>query len=629
MHPIWIGLLGKARRLATPCRWGLLTLAILLQGPAAWALVYGALYPVTEFEVEYALDHPEHIPTQDVLALEVGLRATPEGFVAPRPVDRTVRMRLSSLPRGGRYSVTAIQHVTQHVVSTFNRRGYNGVIVMVPDIEEGTGRDLRAPGDTVLTLRIWTGRVSELTTIADGDRFAGLSVDERTDNAAHEWIRQRAPVQPGGRDGLLNAKALEDYAAEVSRHPGRNVDVELVPGETPGTSEVNLRVAESKPWYGFVQYSNTGTTSTTKNRERFGFTHRQLTGRDDIARVEYTTGDFDATHAVIASYVTPVTLDYPKLRVGVRGWWSRFDSSELGDFDGSFHGSQAGIEPAVILNVFQHEDFFLDVSAGVRMQRIEIENGLGVDKPSAKVDYLIPRVELSAEQVTRTSDLRINTSVDFGFTGAEQEKRILLGNEDPAGNFSRLTVHASWSSYLEPLIDRQAWEDPDTPGTSTLAHEIALRFRAQYAFENRLTPSHQAVAGGYSSVRGYRQAEIGRDNMVFGSVEYRFHLPRFLQPSSSPPEVFGFGTFRVRPPHVWGRPDWDLIFRVFTDAAFLKSTDDKANERNKALFSIGAGVELQVLRNFILRVDAGHVLRAVGRSEAGSTRAHIIGTLLY
>ena len=112
---------------------------------AVSAQQYGRVYPVSEFEVEYALEHPRQIPIPEVMNLEVGLRATPEGFQAPRPVDRTVRMRLSTPPRNAEFSVTALQHITQYIVSTFNRRGYNGVIVTVPEIEEGSGRDLREP----------------------------------------------------------------------------------------------------------------------------------------------------------------------------------------------------------------------------------------------------------------------------------------------------------------------------------------------------------------------------------------------------------------------------------------------------------------------------------------------------
>ena len=217
---------------------------VALGAQAAVAPV-GPTYPVSDFVIEYALDHPRHIPEGELLDLEVGLSSAGVAYTAPRPVDRTVRMRLSSLPDGAVLSATAIQHINQYIVSTFNRSGYNGVIVTVPDIDERTGRDLRPGGDTTLRLRVWTGRVSRVTTLADGPRFASLSVDERTNHSAHEWIRERAPVQPGGLRGLLDVDALEDYAARMSRHRSRRVEAELAPGDLPGTSQVIQAVS---PW---------------------------------------------------------------------------------------------------------------------------------------------------------------------------------------------------------------------------------------------------------------------------------------------------------------------------------------------------------------------------------------------
>jgi hypothetical protein len=207
---------------------------LLLGAASARALSYEPVYRVSEIVAEYALDSPQQIPLDEVLDLEIGLRRAEDAYVAPRPVDRTVRMRLSALPRDASFGASAILHINQSIVSAFNRRGFNGVIVSVPDIEEGTGRDLRAPGVTALRLRIWTGQVSRVASIADGERFGGLSVDERTNHAAHAWIRARSPVRPGGPRGLLSIDALEDYAAEISRHPGRRMDVEMVPGPRPG-----------------------------------------------------------------------------------------------------------------------------------------------------------------------------------------------------------------------------------------------------------------------------------------------------------------------------------------------------------------------------------------------------------
>ena len=76
----------------------------------------GPTYPVSEFEIEYALDHPRHMPEQEILDLEIGLSSAGAAYTAPRPVDRTVRLRLASLPRGAILSATAIQHINQFIV---------------------------------------------------------------------------------------------------------------------------------------------------------------------------------------------------------------------------------------------------------------------------------------------------------------------------------------------------------------------------------------------------------------------------------------------------------------------------------------------------------------------------------
>ncbi|HEY5656167.1 MAG TPA: ShlB/FhaC/HecB family hemolysin secretion/activation protein [Myxococcota bacterium] len=624
MSPASNPLESAARRAAAA---GMLLLAAALSTAPAAAQVSGPVYPVTAFEIEYALDHPDQVPVEELLDLEVGLRSTPEAYVAPRPVDRTVRMRLSSLPRNARFSAPAIQHISQHIVSTLNRRGYHGVIVSVPEIEASSGLDLRPPGRTTLLLRVWTGRVSRLTTVADGERFAGLTTDERTDNAAHDWMRERAPVQPGGARALLDVEALEDYAAELSRHPGRRVDVELSAGERPGTTDVNLRVAESKPWYAYAQYANTGTEATTKNRERFGLVHNQLLGRDDILRVDYVTGDFDSVHSAVAEYEAPFTLRAPDWRWSLRGWYSEYDASEVGFSNGRFTGEQFAGDVGLRVNVYQRRELFVDVTAGARFQQMHVKNYLFDD--SARATYLVPQLGLAGERNTRTSTLRFALGGEGGLTDTDETDLAILGRDRPSQDFALLRLDGSYAFYLEPLLDRAAWEDPSTPGSSTLAHEVAVLVRGQWAFGYRLVPQYQQIAGGLYTVRGYNQAEAAGDNLGLGSLEYRFHLPRIFSPDPTPPEVPGMGEFRTRPQHVWGYPDWDLILRAFTDAAYLTQSDRRDNESNELLWSAGAGVELQVLRNLTVRFDWGYVLKTVGDSERGDTRGHLVATLLY
>jgi hypothetical protein len=202
---------------------------LVLGAASARALSYEPVYRVSEIVAEYALDSPQQIPLDEVLDLEIGLRRAEDAYVAPRPVDRTVRMRLSALPRDASFGASAILHINQSIVSAFNRRGFNGVIVSVPDIEEGTGRDLRAPGVTALRLRIWTGQVSRVASIADGERFGGLTVDERTNRPSTPGSARARRCARADRAGCSRSRARGLRGRDLAPS-GRRMDVELVPG---------------------------------------------------------------------------------------------------------------------------------------------------------------------------------------------------------------------------------------------------------------------------------------------------------------------------------------------------------------------------------------------------------------
>ena len=590
-------------------------------------------YPVSEFVVEYGLDHPDHPPLQEVLDLEVGLRATERGFVAPRPVDRTYRMKLHSLPQNARFFPSALQHINWYIVLNYSRRGLDGVFVTVPEIEPGTGRDLRDPGNTKLRLRIWTGRIADVASMTDGARFGGLSVDERSDNPAHEWILALSPVQPGGDRDLLRIEELNDYAFELSRHPGRRVDAELSSGNQPGTTKVVYRVAENKPWVVYGQYSNTGTDATTKNRQRFGFTHNQLLGRDDILRLDYATGDFDEVHGVTASYDAPFTLTAPQWRGRVFGGANQFDATEVGFSLAGFEGRQWAAGGQIVHNTYQSGQLFLDVQGGVRWQWIEVENKLLGTKGDS--NFLLPNLGVVAQRNTRSSALQAAVNIEGNLGSlANTESGLdldILGRIDADDDFAILQWDGAYSFYLEPLLNRTAWLDPSTPGSSTLAHELAFGFKGQWAFDFRLVPNFQQVAGGLYSVRGYPQSAAAGDTVVIGSAEYRFHLPRLFRPDPEPPELPLMGKFRARPQHLWGHPDWDLIFRAFFDAGWVHPSDALAFEKSESLMGAGGGIELQFMRNLSVRFDLGVALSDLsdGSTEVGDTEFYVVGTVLY
>ncbi len=126
---------------------------------------------------------------------------------------------------------------------------------------------------------------------------------------------------------------------------------------------------------------------------------------------------------------------------------------------------------------------------------------------------------------------------------------------------------------------------------------------------------------------------VAGDTVAMGTVEYRFHLPRVLPLRPKPVSLPWFGTFRLAPQQVYGRADWDLILRLFVDGARAVKNDRISFEKNHTLLGAGAGVELQLKRNFRFRMDYGRALESVRTGDrdvsSGDDRYYFEMTVLY
>ena len=187
------------------------------------------------------------------------------------------------------------------------------------------------------------------------------------------------------------------------------------------------------------------------------------------------------------------------------------------------------------------------------------------------------------------------------------------------------------------MLAGRGWGDPGSPSRSTLAHEIVISTRGQYAFDARLVPQFQQVAGGMFTVRGYDQSDVAGDNAVIGTVEYRYHFARTLDPGAEAIELPVIGRFQARPRTVFAHADWDLILKAFMDGAetwYNQDTPDasaRMAESREDLFSVGLGVELQLLRYLRAGVDLAwpRSKLADGRDNGDSPKVHALFTVMF
>ena len=105
------------------------------------------------------------------------------------------------------------------------------------------------PARQRLRVRIWTGRVENVSTIADGDRFG--DADRR---GAHQpprarLVREGSPVRRGRRRRPAARPTRSRTTRAAVAPPGPRASTRCCgPGEMPGAARLDYHVAEQKPW---------------------------------------------------------------------------------------------------------------------------------------------------------------------------------------------------------------------------------------------------------------------------------------------------------------------------------------------------------------------------------------------
>jgi len=501
---------------------------------------------------------------------------------------------------------SALTAICEAVVKHFHRAGYVGIFVgpHPEDIAPDDGTDLRsAAARNVLRMHVWAAMVADIRVVALGERFGARKTEDPRGAAevvagAYARIKENSPIAKGD---VIRKQELDDYLFRLNRFPGRRVNASVASTGDPGDVSLDYLVTENKATMVYAQASNTGTKETNEWRERFGLATNHLLMNEDTLTLDYITAGFKEAHAVVGSYEAPLGRSYGT-RWRVSGLWSQFDASEVGRTDEDFSGEEwsAGLE--LIRNVFQHHDTFVDAVLGFQWRHVMVDNKVALIK--GEDDFLLPHAGIRLERKRKDSNLEASLLCEWSMpdlAGTDEESLAELGRLNVDDQWVALQWDASYSFYLEPLLGAR----------STLAHELALSARGQYAFDYRLIPQAERVIGGFYSVRGYEESTAAGDTVYLGSAEYRFHIPRSLREKEQQAQ------------------DWDLIFRSFIDVGRALNNQKLATENQETLVGTGVGLELQLKRNLNIRCDWGLALNDAGTNESGDNRVHLAATLLW
>lgn len=614
----------------------------------------GPSFAVGKFALEYSEPHPDHPALSKIFPHEVFLYLTSTGYVSPRPGAANTRVVLTGLAQVvEQFHASALATISRSLLRDIQKLGLLGVYVLpdARDIDPQTETDLRATNEFTLRYQVTTGRIKEVRTIAVGDR---ITSDWVVDHKYHADIRSESPLQPElyaakGTSDLLQKDVLEDYLFRLNRHPGRHVEAALASSNEGDGVALDYRVHEPRPWTPYFQLADTGTERTNKWQSRIGIIHRELTNHEDILNLEFINAGFDDLNGINGSYEAPwfskkrprwmktsgfepgwlswIDRDSipwwgsDRLRWRVSGGFSRveidFGEEELGQ------ASQATTEDwniggELIYQVYQHRNWFVDTFVGFRHRNVDVDNRSSDNQ--ADVELSIGTMGARLERINEYSSVLGRMSFEIGDTStSDQDEASRLGRSNADKDWYAMQWNFGVSHYLEPLFNREDWEDPTTAQSSTLAHEVALSFRGQYSFGNRLIPQVSQVIGGLYSVRGFEQGTAVGDSVYISSAEYRFHLPRALSIRREPLQLPLIGDFRATPQQVYGRPDWDLVIRTFLDLGYTDREGDgkDIDEFDQLLLSAGVGLEANFLGKIRLRADWARGIKETHSNSSG------------
>lgn len=600
-------------------------------------------YRVSKFLLEYEFNNDEHPPLEELFTIPVTVGVLSDGgYTFPREGVPTTTITVGQIysNEGQVFYPGAISAVCTAIAADLvNNRNLIGIRVLAhpEDIALQNGEDTRETGNTRLRLKIYSAQLMDQQVY---DQSKGVDPDERRNPERLERIRQGSPLSVGN---LIRRDLLDDYVLRLNRHPGRRINVALVPySEKPGQVELQYQVAEVKPWSIYAQVANIGTKTTGEWRERIGFAHTQLTNNDDIFRIDFLTAEFGDTNTVFGSYTRPFYDN--QVSAKVFGSWSQYSADQVGIAGLEFEGSSWSAGAELAGSIFQSGASFLDVVGGMRFENVEVNNKLLGQE--GQEDFLIPYAGLRFDRTTDVMSSRASGIFEFGIgsaTSVDTDELTRLGRIFPDKDWVTFKFEAEHSMYLEPLFVPTMYKDKDPSQLrgATLAHEVAVSIRGQSAFGKRLTPTFEGVAGGAYSVRGYPESVAAGDTTVVGSIEYRFHLPRTLLTTDTegnlaymdPQQTLMFGQpFRVGPSGPFDRTDWDLIFKGFFDFGRAVQSDRQVFERDHTLMSAGIGLEVQFLQNVNLNIDWGfalHDVRGTENVKSGDSKVHFSATFLY
>ncbi len=473
---------------------------------------------------------------------------------------------VGSLFIGEPVSRAGLDRLAVGVRSLLSQAGYPFSLVSVPPQDITSG---------VVRLVVTVARL-ETTVQVQGVRYFSPGLYQR-----HIHLR---PGQP------LSRPELNADIAWINRNPFRAARATVVPGDEAGTSQILVQVNETLPWRFFAGADNTGTASTKEERFNAGFNWGNVWGLGHQLTAQWNSSwDFDTMRSGSGSYV----IDLP---------WRHTLS-----FSGAYSRTNGLVAPPFALKGTSWQIAAnYDLPLASPSSRYSHAWQFGIDFKSSDNNFTFASIPIT-DNLTHVVQARASyagqltsawgfTSFRATVTGApgdltDRNKTVYFqtSRAGAQADYLYLRANASHAVQLDRIKKGVSW---------TVCGQFQLA-------DHNLIGSEQFGAGGSTTVRGYEEGEVYKDNGGLLSQELR--LPPWSPVRGHSVQLY-----------------------LFEDYAYLWSTEPLTGERASELHSAGLGADYFVGRHLSLRAAYGWQMLDSGSSESGdNARLHVSAHLSF
>jgi hemolysin activation/secretion protein len=357
----------------------------------------------------------------------------------------------------------------------------------------------------------------------------------------------------------------------------KTISTELVSGQQPGTSIVQLKVSESPNWQTGVSIANNRTPSVGEIQAQVFGSQNNLTGWGDSIGVAY--GKSEASSVFDLNYTLPLNPRNGTLRFQYSNSASRVIESPFDRLDINSNGQDFGLTYRQPIIQTPSREFAL----GATLARRETNTGYLFSVIGERIAYPTPGAD--ANGLTRVTAARFFQD----YTVKDTQQVFAMRSQVSLG------VNALGATINSGSPDSQflTWRG-QAQYVRALAPNSIFLFKLETQLADRpLLALEQIGLGGQDTVRGYRQDLLLADNGVIASAEVR--LPIFTAPDSKqilqvvPFLDFGWG---------WNKPN-----------------NPSPNPTPSTIASGGLGLRYQGGDNFSAKLDYGIPFNAIDTNK--------------